>query len=1728
MVQSSSGNSLGNIFSHSFTTKPAAPIFLGYGMTSSTVPTNDWRSVTFGNGQFVAVSASGTNRMMYSDDGQAWTSSNTTEANTWESVTYGNGQYVAVSSDGTNRVAISSDGVSWTTASPAQSNSWKSVTFGKKLFVAVSSDGTNRTMWSDDGSSWTSGLGAETNAWNSVAYGNGHFVAIASTGSNRVMWSRNGKQWTPSSASEANSWSSVTYANGRFVAVSSDGTNRVMWSSDGKQWTSASASEANSWSTVTYGNGRFVTLSSGGINRLMLSVDGETWTSTSTPENNAWKSVTYGAGKFVALSSDGTNRAMYSTIPDFALVEFLPSKNETNISAESNFALTFTGNIDASFLNSTNIVLQGRQSGTIAGTWTVSENKATFTPTNPFKNGEVVNVSLSAALASEDGRTLSQSHQYSFTVSPSSPEVTKKWYASVNVTSKDWNSVAFGNGRFVAVGRDGNDRIMYSDDGRTWTRVTAPQNNNLRSVTFGIPNGTNGRFVAVSSDGTNRVIYSDDGISWTVANAAAANQWFSVTFGQGRYVAVSFDGANKMMYSDDGITWQSAANSIDKLYNSVTYGNGRFVAISQFGGVSRAVYSDDGITWSESEATPNGFFSSVVYGNGRFVAVGFNGTARAIYSTDGISWSAGNLSTSNQWWAVTYGDGQFVAVARSGSNRLGISKDGQTWTTAQAKADDNFWQSITYGNGKFAAVASYSSTSNYAMYGQKAHLEVTSTNPVNNATDVEVSSTISITFSENVDASTVNSTNITVSGQTAGTINGTWAVNESIATFTPDADLTNADVITVQLSSSVLSLSGSDLEPNKSFAFTVIPAITSVDPTSLFTSIVPAINATNVALNSSIAIALKAGLDANSINTNSIIVRGEQSGVILGSWAIDGATATFSTQSMFPAGEVIHVELFAQIPKEGGGLSEVKTGYAFTTIPIPPYSGETSAVSTGAIVGGWKSVTYGVTGGIQNPKGRFVSVGSGGPSRAVYSDDGVNWSAASAPHGSWVSVTHGFPQGTNGRYVAVQDFSTNSLMYSDDGQTWTSATAALANTWQSVTFGKGIFVAVSSDGNQRAMLSEDGINWTVAATPSGDNKWRSVTYGNGKFVAVSTTGTHKVMWSEDGKNWSTSSPAEDNAWITITYGNGRFVALSVVGNNRVMWSEDAITWTSASAAAANTWWAITYGNGRFIGFSTSGTNRVMWSEDGINWTAATTGNTNLWRSVAYGGDRFVAVADEGDPNSLIMNSVSTLNPIEITGTEGWRMMANPMYDSTYADFLDPLWTQGAPGADFVGGGANVLTWQTNAGDGDLSNWAPISDFNTLFTPGQGALVWVFSDDNGPNQDGDAGFPKTLPIGGSSPSIDVVLDDNLNKNTGGFSLLGNPFPFNIDWDTIQKTGLTDVVYVWDHNGNTWKSWNGSVGNLTDGIIGSMNGFFVETLGADPTLTVPVSAQNNGASAFVGKEVVKEDPVFVSVNLRLGEHSNSIIIHLKDDAELEKDTYDARWLEPLNDTPIRFSALTESGEQLSIFSAPTHSEVLEIPLYISVTGERNARLNVSNLAENIEYYVRIWDSETGAFHLPGDIVSIEPDENETSYSLQNRFLPENLGIEKEDSERQVMSNRQPLSQRRENVAQRYILQMSKVPFELAFPELPSEITLEQNYPNPFNPSTTFRFGLTQKAQVSITIMDVLGRVVAQPVAGVKSAGWHSYSWDASKLGSGVYFYHLVVDGNVSKTMKMTLIK
>lgn len=89
------------------------------------------------------------------------------------------------------------------------------------------------------------------------------------------------------------------------------------------------------------------------------------------------------------------------------------------------------------------------------------------------------------------------------------------------------------------------------------------------------------------------------------------------------------------------------------------------------------------------------------------------------------------------------------------------------------------------------------------------------------------------------------------------------------------------------------------------------------------------------------------------------------------------------------------------------------------------------------------------------------------------------------------------------------------------------------------------------------------------------------------------------------------------------------------------------------------------------------------------------------------------------------------------------------------------------------------------------------------------------------------------------------------------------------------------------------------------------------------------------------------------------------------------------------------------------------------------------------------------------------------------------------------------------------------------------LPAEFVLRQNYPNPFNPATTISVQLPMASHVDLRVFDLLGREVASLANAFLNAGTHQFTFEASRLSAGIYFYRLVA-GEFTQIRKMSLVK
>jgi hypothetical protein len=153
-----------------------------------------------------------------------------------------------------------------------------------------------------------------------------------------------------------------------------------------------------------------------------------------------------------------------------------------------------------------------------------------------------------------------------------------------------FRGVTYGSNTFVVVGGSyvGVPGVIVTlKSGNAWTFVDSGTRNNLYAVAYG-----NGRFVAVGDHDT--ILTSKDGTHWRKRNTETTDILFaSVAFGNGTFVAVGDSGT--ILTSTDGVKWKARPSGTSMYLSKVYYDAGAFVAMGADGLV--LLSTTDGIAW---------------------------------------------------------------------------------------------------------------------------------------------------------------------------------------------------------------------------------------------------------------------------------------------------------------------------------------------------------------------------------------------------------------------------------------------------------------------------------------------------------------------------------------------------------------------------------------------------------------------------------------------------------------------------------------------------------------------------------------------------------------------------------------------------------------------------------------------------------------------------------------------------------------------------------------------------------------------------------------------------------------------------------------------------------------------------------------------------------------------------------------------------------------------------
>ncbi len=260
------------------------------------------------------------------------------------------------------------------------------------------------------------------------------------------------------------------------------------------------------------------------------------------------------------------------------------------------------------------------------------------------------------------------------------------------VTTEDLEAVVYGNGSFIAVGRNGT--IVSSADGVLWTSLNSGTTKWIKAITY-----SNQMFKAVGWEGV--YLTSDDGQQWNVQILATSNDYHNdIIYAGGLYVVVGYFNdiapRGNAINSVDGINWDVDTMGFAAYHYGIAYGANTYVVA---GSAGKILSSPDCDIWTEETSGSGPNLISVYFANNLFVVVGADGFI--LSSANGQNWSIVGTVTSETLFEVQFCHDTWVAVGANGT--LLTSKAGDNWAARNSSTNSNL-KGIAFGNNTVVAV----------------------------------------------------------------------------------------------------------------------------------------------------------------------------------------------------------------------------------------------------------------------------------------------------------------------------------------------------------------------------------------------------------------------------------------------------------------------------------------------------------------------------------------------------------------------------------------------------------------------------------------------------------------------------------------------------------------------------------------------------------------------------------------------------------------------------------------------------------------------------------------------------------------------------------------------------------------------------------------------------------------------------------------------------------------
>jgi len=380
---------------------------------------------------------------------------------------------------------------------------------------------------------------------------------------------------------------------------------------------------------------------------------------------------------------------------------------------------------------------------------------------------------------------------------------------------------------------------------------------------------------------------------------------------------------------------------------------------------------------------------------------------------------------------------------------------------------------------------------------------------------------------------------------------------------------------------------------------------------------------------------------------------------------------------------------------------------------------------------------------------------------------------------------------------------------------------------------------------------------------------------------------------------------------------------------------------------------------------------------------------------------------------------------------------------------------------------------------------------------RGKSYWVITD----------GLPPFDAGNGMSPP-DSVFRIDLHP---GWNMIGNPFPFPVNWSNIHKTGvdkISDLYYRstidaigWHYGVETLDPWEGYFIWNADAVY--------QSLIVPPTAdyAIPLKKTFNLADKYRSK--FNDLTIIISADVQCGKYEDrDNLFGVAKRASNEYDKYDlleapvigdyvSLWINNKNWSKNKAAYtvdIRKKGEDgyswnlLIDYSLSNPKEMLTMKLD-----------NLIKIPDNWQMYL---------FDLSNDIAINLKDQQFISFNPVN-------GKTVRKSFKLVIGTDEFIQINSDDI-----------------PLVPMKFDLSQNYPNPFNASTTIIFSLPKRMHAALKIYNILGQLVKILVDNEMRGGIHKLIWNGKNdqdvlLSSGMYFVRIEGQNQVV-VKKMLLIK